>query len=123
LPDSSSILEESQSYVQYRIKEKEGNGVGITVLSAVYNYFDWNEAIITNTTLNIYNMKGAVNDEVEHQLNLYPMPTSDYLHCQSDISFDTVEILDAMGKIVFASPIKPKNKFDKLKSRHLFCAI
>lgn len=53
LPDSTTNFEESQGYVSYRIKTKEGIEEFSPVENTAHIYFDFNPAIVTNTTENI----------------------------------------------------------------------
>jgi uncharacterized repeat protein (TIGR01451 family) len=54
LPDSTSDLEGSMGYFQYRIKPKPNLADGIKVKNKARIYFDYNTAIITNTTENLF---------------------------------------------------------------------
>jgi Leucine-rich repeat (LRR) protein len=54
LPDSSSDHEGSMGYFQYRIKPKPNMADGIKVKNKAHIFFDYNAAIITNTTENLF---------------------------------------------------------------------
>ena len=53
LPDSTTNFEESQGYVSYRIKTKEGIEEFAPVENTANIYFDFNPPIVTNTAENI----------------------------------------------------------------------
>ncbi|MEO1627310.1 MAG: VCBS repeat-containing protein, partial [Bacteroidota bacterium] len=48
LPDSTTDLEGSQGYITYRIRMRDGLGVGATIFNDAEIYFDFNEPIYTN---------------------------------------------------------------------------
>ncbi|MBP6663676.1 MAG: T9SS type A sorting domain-containing protein [Chitinophagales bacterium] len=52
LPDSSTNQIESNGYVSYRVKVKTGLANNTPINNTAYIYFDQNDAIVTNTTLN-----------------------------------------------------------------------
>jgi hypothetical protein len=65
LPDSTSDLEGSQGYVSYRIKLRDGLNAFTEVANTAAIYFDANEPIITNTTVNtIYYCSDLEQNEV-----------------------------------------------------------
>lgn len=53
LPDSTTNFDESQGYVSYRIKTKEGIEEYTPVENTASIYFDFNPPIVTNTTQNL----------------------------------------------------------------------
>ncbi|MBK6836829.1 MAG: hypothetical protein IPG89_22240 [Bacteroidetes bacterium] len=52
LPDSNSNEPASHGYIQYRIKRTNNNTPGTQIKNTAYIYFDFNEPVITNTTIN-----------------------------------------------------------------------
>ncbi len=52
LADSFSDEKASHGYIQYRIKPKPGLPAGVKIKNTAYIYFDFNEAVVTNTTTN-----------------------------------------------------------------------
>lgn len=76
LPDSASDPKGSMGYVQYRIKPISPINLGTKVKNTAYIYFDYNPAIITNTTLNEpieNNTKISTSNFI--QLKVYPNPS------------------------------------------------
>lgn len=76
LPDSASDPKGSMGYVQYRIKPISPINLGTKVKNTAYIYFDYNPAIITNTTLNEpieNNTKISTTNFI--QLKVYPNPS------------------------------------------------
>jgi hypothetical protein len=54
LPDSTTDYEGSMGFISYSIKKKPGTMVGDIIKNTAHIYFDYNPAIITNTTTNTY---------------------------------------------------------------------
>jgi uncharacterized repeat protein (TIGR01451 family) len=52
LPDSASNPSGSQGFVQYRIKPKANLTAGTQIENTAHIYFDFNPAVVTNTTVN-----------------------------------------------------------------------
>jgi uncharacterized repeat protein (TIGR01451 family) len=73
LPSDSS-LEESQGYFTYEIKELPNLSLNSEITNTAYIYFDFNPAIITNTTLNM-NAYAGLSSAIQAQVELYPNPS------------------------------------------------
>ncbi|MCE3280071.1 MAG: hypothetical protein K0S44_2262 [Bacteroidetes bacterium] len=54
LSDSTSDADSSKGYFQYRIKPLSNLSCGSTIHNTASIYFDFNEAVVTNTTVNSY---------------------------------------------------------------------
>jgi uncharacterized repeat protein (TIGR01451 family) len=78
LPDSGSDYEGSQGYVNFSLKLKENLPIGTQIKNTAAIYFDFNEPVITNTTVNTIYLKsssGIISKEKDYTLELYPNPT------------------------------------------------
>src|SRR5690606_36885756 len=74
LPDSTSDFDGSIGYVQYRIKPIADIPVGTVIEHTAHIYFDFNEAIVTNTTENEFvNTTSVANRQMQH-IQVYPNP-------------------------------------------------
>jgi uncharacterized repeat protein (TIGR01451 family) len=71
-------LEESQGYFTYEIKELPNLSLNSEIKNTAYIYFDFNPAIITNTTLNINGYVGF-SSPVQGNIELYPNPSNGQL--------------------------------------------
>ena len=56
LPDSTSDPQGSQGYVRFKIKLMPNIPRGTAIQNTAYIYFDFNNAVVTNTTTNIYSV-------------------------------------------------------------------
>lgn len=75
LPDSTTDFEGSIGFVQYRIKPLADLPVGTIVENTAQIFFDFNEAIVTNTTENEYVILTSVYDLDEGpSVSVFPNP-------------------------------------------------
>ncbi len=105
LADSGSNEPASHGWISYRIKQKASNQIGDQIKNTAYIYFDFNPAILTNTTLNtiaapvgIEKIKRSVTT-----VKVYPNPSNgtmliEYTIKQSDSG--VMKIYDLTGKLV-----------------------
>lgn len=100
LQPSTTSLVESQGYVTYSLKENINLPLNTALENTAYIYFDFNPAIITNTTYNINGFLGTETLEQE-QLNIYPNPSEGSIAFKIPANFEaqTIEIFDLSGRI------------------------
>ena len=105
LPDSNVNEAASHGFVQFKIKQKTGNAIGTVIKNNAGIYFDFNEAVITNTTFHqigenfipelvTYLPKSAMQ---KSSVTVYPNPSSSAINFvinqtskQSGINYLTV---------------------------------
>lgn len=96
LPDSGTDYDKSQGYVSFKARLRDNLSLGTKINNTAYIYFDFNEAVITNTTINTIYKKSTsavypvLNQEAE--IKLYPNPVQN--------SQTTLEILTKTPKKV-----------------------
>lgn len=103
LADSTTSADSSKGYIQYRIKPNPGLTAGTHIYNTASIYFDFNEAIVTNTTLNLFRpIVSSVNGPAENkELNLYPNPAKENITLRYSASNDyLVSISDVTGRIL-----------------------
>lgn len=76
LPDSTSNPEGSKGYVQYRIKPKANLALGTQIKNTANIYFDYNDPIVTNTTVNEYVTTNSLHENEQVSVKVYPNPFS-----------------------------------------------
>lgn len=110
LLDSTTNEPESHGFVKYRIKAKKDLPDNTVIENTAHIYFDYNPAVVTNTTMNTMTYTILKNEEstaIEVPYNatvkLYPNPIRDY----SVLEFDNagndlfqLTISDVTGKII-----------------------
>jgi uncharacterized repeat protein (TIGR01451 family) len=79
LPDSHTNYEKSQGYVRFLTKRIHNLQVGTSIKNKASIYFDYNEPVITNTTVNtlikLTNANSSINNSNEEdEIFVYPNP-------------------------------------------------
>jgi uncharacterized repeat protein (TIGR01451 family) len=129
LPDSTSDPEGSIGYVQYRIKPMDGLPAGTVIHNTAHIFFDFNPAIVTNTTENEFMlMTGDSPFSQTLESHIYPNPVNDLLHirinAQSSV-VSTVEVFSIQGERVFSKMVnQPETTFDTselAKGMYIIC--
>jgi uncharacterized repeat protein (TIGR01451 family) len=107
LPDSTSNLAGSSGYIQYRIKPKANLTSGTQIHNTAYIYFDYNAAVVTNTTENNYvtTTSAKTTTKVKDKISVYPNPFSDNVTFAISTDASTMfsfELIDILGKKVLS---------------------
>ena len=97
LPDSSVSQELSQGHIIFRIRENIDNALFSEITNTAYIFFDWNEAIITNTTFNINEVIAFIGEENAFDVEAYPNPMLNELTLKVEGQFN-YEIHDLTGR-------------------------
>lgn len=98
LPSVDS-LEGSQGYVTYEIEELANLTLNSEIKNTAYIYFDFNPAIITNTTLNINGYVG-LSSLSNQRIEVYPNPSNGQLLIKG-MEAGEIEIYSITGKCVY----------------------
>jgi len=106
LPDSNVNEIESNGYVKYEIKLNEDLPLGTSIYNTAGIYFDYNPAIITNTTINTRFLDDVSIDELtkQEQILIYPNPFSESTTVQISeelIENSSLQIVDLLGNQVY----------------------
>ncbi len=109
LPSADS-LEGSQGYFTYEIKELANLTLNSEITNTAYIYFDFNPAIITNTTLNINGYVG-LNETPSSQLEVYPNPSNGVIQIKG-IEEGQLLISSMTGQTVFQQSYKKGDIID-----------
>lgn len=115
LPDSTTNEPDSHGELRYRIKENVGNGIGTTITNTAYIYFDWNPAIITNTTVN-KNMTAGIVELVNQDWVIYPNPAKSVLHIRADFNWERVNVYSVDGKLMLSSAFTSELNLEELSN-------
>ena len=104
LESSDVDLEASQGFILYEIMEKDGLGVGESIENTAYIFFDFNDAIITNTTVNTNNYPVGIMENEAKNLMIYPNPASSTIKFSGD-QVQKVVLYDVLGQVVMTKTI------------------
>jgi len=106
LADSASDPEGSKGFVQYQVKPKVNLPLGTTIENTAHIYFDFNPAVVTNTTINEYVQTLGLTGEQSVAFKIYPNPSNGTLTLQSSQQINSpcsITITDMLGKVVYQS--------------------
>jgi photosystem II stability/assembly factor-like uncharacterized protein len=114
----------SMGFIKYSVLPKATIKNGDTISNTAHIYFDYNNAIVTNTTkVNckyIYPTKFPVVKPNSNKLDLYPNPSSDFIIVKSNaLTFAgpaKVLICDLQGKVLLTKQIISPNTKINIKS-------
>lgn len=111
LPDSGTNLPGSEGFVTYKVKAKPNAAVGTEWKNTAYIYFDFNEAIITNTTVNTLELLTGIEEKTASTLSLAPNPANDQVMVNFDNSYTgSLIITDVAGRVVKQIQVNNTNK-------------
>jgi len=99
LPDSTTNELLSHGYIHYRIKQAKSNAPGTVIKNTAYIYFDFNPAVVTNTTTNRIHVQVAeLNQLKKNNFIVFPNPVEDKLTIQSEDIIQKVNVINLEGK-------------------------
>jgi uncharacterized repeat protein (TIGR01451 family) len=104
LESSEVDLEASQGYILYEIDEAAGLVEGDAIENTAHIFFDFNPAIVTNTTVNTNVYPVGVIENDKPQLSMYPNPASSSITF-SGAAVQKVVIYDVLGQVVLTRNI------------------
>lgn len=103
LPDSASNPLGSQAFIQYRIQPKANLAAGVQLENTAHIFFDYNPAVITNTTVNTFvNVLANASSENAPQFRVFPNPSQGAITINGfnpDEQY-TLVITDITGKLL-----------------------
>ncbi|MEZ5007428.1 MAG: T9SS type A sorting domain-containing protein [Chitinophagales bacterium] len=104
LPDSTVDYDGSNGYIQYDIQPIDNQPLGTVFTNDAYIYFDFNEPVKTNTTLNTFEITLGILQRNSLTFELFPNPTAQLAILQfenANYEKAILEIYDQSGKLVF----------------------
>lgn len=118
LPDSTTDEPGSHGYIQYRIKQKPNSNLGSQIKNAAYIYFDFNEPVVTNTTLNTIDLSTSLANKQknEGECIVYPNKTEGLITIQSSYEIKQIEVTTVAGAIILSEPVRAKTHQLQLQS-------
>lgn len=102
LVDSVTNEELSHGFVKYIIKPKSTLVIGDVIENTAAIYFDYNEPVITNTTVTeITDITGCETFKANGKCNVYPNPcTKGQVYLKSDNNIDRIIVENIAGQLV-----------------------
>jgi uncharacterized repeat protein (TIGR01451 family) len=124
LADSTTNEPESHGDLIYRIAEKSTCLAGCEIENTAYIYFDWNDAIVTNTTYNVNETISGINEDKTGGFVIYPNPANNHIQIRGLETFK-YQIHDFAGKSILCGEGTGNEMLDitKLMSGAYFVTI
>lgn len=99
LPDSTTNEPESHGILSFKIKPKANFMLGDVINNTAEIYFDYNEAVITNTTSSEMTLNSAI-EIMPHASTVHPNPTKDRftINFENSVTSPNVSIINILGK-------------------------
>ena len=120
LPDSGTDYEASQGYINYSIDRKPSTPIGVDIKNTASIYFDFNDAVVTNTTINTLYLKSSSSVQTlidDVQITLFPNPVKESatLNVSSDKNVKvSYNLYDINGRMLASEgESKSSVKFEK----------
>jgi uncharacterized repeat protein (TIGR01451 family) len=104
LPDSTSNHDASMGYYQYRIKPFPNQLDGTQITNTAYIYFDYNAAVVTNTTENHFDITTDFNSIKSQKTGwlMYPNPSKGIFNVGNGATVKQVDVYNLMGERILS---------------------
>lgn len=119
LPDSNQNEVLSHGFVKFAIKAKSDFKLKDQIKNTAFIYFDFNEAIVTNTVITTIDYPASTHPGPHNRKTIivYPNPTSSAISMKLEGIIDDqaqVKIIDVNGKVIKSEKIKIPNNLIEL---------
>ncbi len=96
----------NDGYVAFKIKTKSTLGNGDSFSNSAAIYFDYNEAVLTNTATTTVQLLAQQDFEYSKYLVLYPNPVSNLLNIRKneEIKIRSIRIYSVIGQLIMVVP-------------------
>jgi uncharacterized repeat protein (TIGR01451 family) len=109
LPDSFHNELKSHGHIHYKVRLKQGTLLNTQINNTAYIYFDFNSAIVTNTTVNLVVNNISIEEEEAARLQISPNPSQGLINIDLNGYNNRSYVLnfaDLTGKILFTKAIE-----------------
>jgi uncharacterized repeat protein (TIGR01451 family) len=109
LPDSATDPLGSQGSFSYRMAARSSLQLGEQLTNRADIYFDYNEPVLTNTTVTTVELSTGLTDaQRTGALDLFPNPSNGLVelrHHGAPLTNARLQVLDALGRVVYTSTV------------------
>jgi uncharacterized repeat protein (TIGR01451 family) len=105
LPPSIPNSQIGHGFITFQIKPKAGYAIGDIIPNTAEIYFDFNPAIITNTTTTEFVETLSNTDVTFSNLNYHPNPVKNSLTVSNNYVIDSVEITSVLGQQMLSQKV------------------
>jgi len=111
LPDSTTNPEGSQGFISYRVRKRDGMEPGDQLTNVAAIYFDFNDPIITNTTLNTLTRATVGLPDPSLGLAIYPNPAHEFIWVESaESNIEQIDLVTIGGQTIQRIPVNGLNR-------------
>lgn len=101
LADSNTNEPASHGFIRYKIRQNPANTIGTVINNTAYIYFDFNEAVVTNTTYDIIVSElGTETKTFSPQLSVFPNPSDSKLNVRSEVLLLSLKLYSISGQVM-----------------------
>jgi len=124
LPDSTTDEAGSHGTIAYRIKPINTIAIDDLIEATANIYFDYNEAVVTNTAHTKIVATGvSLIEQSKTNTTLYPNPTNNILNLKSANQLIKVELFNSFGKLVLTTSSTKNIDISNLPAGMYFCKV
>jgi uncharacterized repeat protein (TIGR01451 family) len=108
LPDSNVNNPASMGFVCYRISPMPGLPGGTQIYNTAQIFFDFNPAVVTNTTLNTIISPLVVNSNaLQNEITVYPNPAGDHIYIETGMIQDnsSIALYNVLGDVIYSASV------------------
>ena len=108
----------SHGFIKYAIRLNNNIPLNDSIINTAHIYFDFNEAIVTNTTLNIVKVDASINEITENfNVVVYPNPAKTQLNIRFEkAGFYQLAIYSIDGRLVYDENVANAQHFINVES-------
>jgi hypothetical protein len=100
LADSSHDEAHSHGFVTYKVNLKPSLGAGTQINNTASIYFDYNAAVVTNTTLNTLQTATGIQELNYNSFEVYPNPSNGIVTINSTNMISKIIVSNILGEVV-----------------------
>lgn len=119
LPDSNSNEPASHGFIQVVADLKPGLSEGTQIFNTAEIYFDFNEAVITNTVVNTLKDATGIRQIAGLEFSIMPNPAQDAILISGNFSRNArYEILNELGQVMLRGDMSSERKSISVEKLH-----
>jgi hypothetical protein len=111
LADSTSNEPASHGFVTFEIALDAALPIGTVIENTGHIFFDFNDAIVTNTTVNTLSLLAGIQEEQSVKVTVFPNPASGMLTIEGE-GIQAISLVDFSGKTVLKASVLTDSQLD-----------
>ena len=103
---------DSHGYVNFKIRKKANLEIGTEIRNTANIYFDYNDPIITNTTVNTMGIATGITEGSKPTGLVYPNPAKDHTTFRFECGISNLQLLTVTGAEVYNQRVSDQQTID-----------